>query len=476
LELQVAILAEEEKQKIHAESIRILEEVGVRFDSCRALEILSDHGARVDSDRRIAKISAAMVEKALETAPKSFVLGARNPACDLALPSSRPSYNLDGGVTYALDFYSGERRYGRVDDLEKGLRVFEQMELGTVVWPPVVVRDFPVNSALVRRFITSLKYTSKHLQDEIFRPAEVPYFIEACTAIAGSRELLRRRKLFSVVYCPVAPLVHDKDMSEAYLDLGEYEVPILVFPMPAAGSTGPASLYSNIALANAEGLSSLVLFQAAHPGTPVIYGNASGSFDFSTGGFLEGSPEMVLQTAALGEMARYYRFPNTQAGCLTDAKQHGPQAVLEKFLTTLPLVLSGVDVIQGIGALECSQVLSLQQIVVDHEIARLCHRLRQGVDCSEKKNYFRDIAETGPGGNFLMADSTVEACRSSEFLTSSLLDRHAYESWLHLGMPDLYERAGEQVKEILDSPLERPLPQSTIRLLDEIMERADREL
>jgi trimethylamine--corrinoid protein Co-methyltransferase len=476
VELQVAILGEEEKRKIHGESVRILEEIGARFDSPRALEILAAHGACLDFECRIAKLPASMVEKALQTAPKSFVLGARNPAHDVTLPSTRSSYNLDGGVTYALDFNSGERRYGRVEDLEKGLRVFEEMELGTVVWPPVVVHDFPANSALVRRFITSLKYTSKHLQDEIFRPAEVPYFIEACAAIAGSREMLRERKLFSVVYCPVAPLVHDKDMSEAYLDLGEYEVPILVFPMPSAGSTGPASLYSNIALANAESLSALVLFQASHPGTPVIYGNASGSFDFSTGSFLEGSPEMVLQTAALGEMARYYGLPNTQAGCLTDAKRHGPQAVLEKLLTTLPLVLSGADVVQGIGALECSQVLSLQQIVVDHEIARLCQRVQEGVDCSENRNHFRDIAQAGPGGNFLMADSTVAACRSGEFLTSPLLDRHSYETWLQLGKPDIYEKAAEQVKKILDSPLERPLPQSTIRVLDEIMERADREL
>ncbi len=476
MQAQIAILSEDEKQKIHEESIRILEEVGVRFVSTQALELLADHGAEVDPQSNIARIPVTMVEKALETAPKSFVLGARNPAYDLTLPSSWPSYNLDGGVTYALDFYSGRRRYGRTVDLEMGLRVFEEMEMGTVVWPPVVVHDFPANSALVRRFITSLKYTSKHLQDEIFRPEEVPYFIEACIAIAGSEELLRRRKLFSVVYCPVAPLVHDREMSEAYLSLCNFEVPILIFPMPAAGSTGPASLYSNIALANAEALSSLVLFQTAHPGTPLIYGNASGSFDFSTGGFLEGSPEMVLQTAALGEMARFYQLPNTQAGCLTDAKHHGPQAVLEKLLTTMPLVLSGVDVVQGIGALECSQVLSLEQIVVDHEIARLCHRLRQGVDVTEQKNYFRDIEEAGPGGNFLMADSTVKACRSDEFLTSELLDRHTYESWLQLGKPGLYERARERVEKILYSPQKSPLPVTTIQALDEIMERADREL
>jgi len=35
--------------------------------------------------------------------------------------------------------------------------------------------------------------------------------------------------------------------------------------------------------------------------------------DQPSGGFLEGSPETVLQTAARGEMARIYGLPNEQA-------------------------------------------------------------------------------------------------------------------------------------------------------------------
>ena len=171
------------------------------------------------------------------------------------------------------------------------------------------------------------------------------------------------------------------------MDLSEFEIPILVFPMPCAGSTGPASLFSNIAMGNAEALSAVVLFQMAHPGTPLIYGDASGSTEFATGGFLEGSPEMVLQSAARGEMARFYGLPNTQAGCLTDAKAPGPQAVMEKLITTLPLVLSGADYIQGPGALETSGTLCLEQIVVDDEIARLCKRLRDGIDTSDCQRF-----------------------------------------------------------------------------------------
>jgi len=78
IRLQCQILSEDERWKIHKESIRIPEQVGVKFLSKRALKILNDNRAKIDQDTGIAKIPAEMVEQALKTAPKSFFLGSRN--------------------------------------------------------------------------------------------------------------------------------------------------------------------------------------------------------------------------------------------------------------------------------------------------------------------------------------------------------------------------------------------------------------
>jgi trimethylamine--corrinoid protein Co-methyltransferase len=246
--------------------------------------------------------------------------------------------------------------------------------------------------------------------------------------------------------------------------------------MPACGSTGPASLYSDIAVANAESLSALVLFQTANPGTPIIYGHAAGVMNFASGGFVEGAPESALINGGLGEMARFYGLPNTQAGCLTDAKAPGPQAIMEKIFSTLPLVLAGVDVINGIGEIETSQLLVLEQILVDHEIARYCQRMREGIEVSDRKDCLADVARVRPGGHFLMEDSTLAACHSDEFCLPHLADRNTFEQWQELGKPDLYSRARERVRAILDSPPRNPLPDAALGALDAIMARADEEL
>jgi trimethylamine--corrinoid protein Co-methyltransferase len=262
-------------------------------------------------------------------------------------------------------------------------------------------------------------------------------------------------------------------MCDSYLELLDYEVPICLYPMPSAGSTGPASLFSNIAMSNAEALSALTLFQLAKPGTPIIMGDAPGSTDFRTGNFLEGSPEMVLQSGACGEMAKFYGLPNEQAGCLTDANEHGAQAIMEKMITTLPLVLGGADLIQGPGALNTSNMMSLEQIVVDDEIARVCQRLRDGVDIAPEKDYFEDIKAVEPGGHFLAQRSTRKAAQSDEFMRPVLSARNPFDQWVSLGRPDLYEKARIKVEEILASPQKNPLPDDVIGKLEAIMRKAD---
>ena len=475
MSIQCQILTENDKQKIHAESIRILQEVGAKFLSHKALKILKDNGAKVDTGTQIARIPVEMVLQALKTAPKSFVLGSRVKENDFQLPSSYSGYVLDGGGIFTRDFKTGERRRCNYQDHIDFLRVFDEMRLASVIWP-ASVSEFPNQSANLREDISSFIYSTRHVQDELTHPAEVPYIVEAMVAILGSEEAVKERHLYSVVYCTMAPLKHEGGMCDAYLELIQFDAPVCIFPMPCAGSTGPASLFSNIAMGNAEALSALTLFQMARPGTPIIFGDASGSTNFSTGNFLEGTPEMVLQTGARGEMAKFYGLPDTQAGCLTEAKDHGPQAVMEKLVTTLPLVLLGVDLVQGPGALETSNMMTLEQIVVDDEIACLCKRLKDGVDMSEARNYFEDIKEVKPGGHFLSRPSTLEACRSNEFLTPHLFDRNSFEQWIELGRPDVYDKAKIKVKEILARPQKAPLPDDVIGKLEDIMRKADEEL
>ena len=472
MQVNCQILSEDEKQAIHEKSIRILHEIGVLFHSQKARQILKRHGAKEDDGTGIVFIPEELVKQALVSAPKSFTLGSRLPEKDFKLPSLRSGYVLDNGGVYMRDFKTGKRRITNFQDHIDLLRVYDEMEFATLVWP-TTVHEFDPRYATVKATIASFIHSSLHIQDELEKTEQVPLIIETLETILGSADAVKERKIYSVVYCTLPPLGQEGNMCDAYLELQDYEIPICLYPMPSAGSTGPASLFSNIAMANAEALSALTLFQLAKPGTPIVMGDAPGSTDFHSGNFLEGSPEMVLQAGARGEMAKFYGLPNEQAGCLTDAKEHGAQAIMEKMLTTLPLVLSGADLIQGPGALDTSNMMSLEQIVVDDEIARVCQRLRDGVDTSAEKDYFDDIAAVGPGGHFLGQRNTRRAAHSKEFVAPALADRNPFNRWAELGRPDLYDKARLEVEEILSSPPKNPLPDDVKGKLKAIMRKAE---
>jgi trimethylamine--corrinoid protein Co-methyltransferase len=458
MRLSAQLLSEDEQDRIHTMSIRILEEVGIRFHGDQAPKILRENGIKIDSEDKIAKIPREYVQQTLNTAPKSFILGARNPAYNFSLPTAHTRYGIDGTAAFALDFQTGVRRYGTSKDIENAMQIFQRMDMGVMAWAPTCAADMPADIRALYEFLHMARYCSKHGQHELHRLEQAPFLEEGLIAIMGSEEALRKSNAYSLIYCPVAPLTHDGQMLDAYLELGEVGLPVMCMPMPVNGTTGPASLYSNIAMANAEMLSSVVIFQLAHPGRPMIFSSSTATVDFRSGAYLAGVPEMSLQTTALAVMGKYYGFPTGGAGFTADAKQPGPEAVIEKLITTLPPVLAGTDILIGFGVLESDQLLVLEQIVVDNEIAHLIQRLAEGVDCSTDKDLFEDIAHVGPGGHFLGTRNTRKAARGTEFLTTQLFDHHSYEAWVNLGKPDMYAKAREVVNEILAQPLIDPLP------------------
>lgn len=476
MQFQCQLLSDAEKEKIHAGALRVLWEAGVKFYSDKALQLLEANGARVDHETKIASIPKELVDQALETSPKSFVLGARNPAHDYPLPSPVSRYAMDGTAAFAQDFWTGQRRYGADQDNEFALRIFQQMDMGVMAWPAVSAEDQPAKSRPLYEWFSMFKYCSKHGQHELHYAEQAAYLAEGLVAVMGGEEEVRARHAYSFIYCPVAPLVHDGPMMDGYFELGNLDVPIMLLPMPVTGTTGPASLFSNICLATAEGLSGIVAYQLAHPGRPMIFSSATGSMDMRNGAFLGGTPEMGLMSAALFEMGRFYDLPATSAGCTSDARQPGPDAVLEKLITSIIPVLVGSDILVGFGSIESDQLLVLEQIVVDNEIAHICERAFQGVDSSSEKTLIDDIIKVGPGGNFLAQKSTRSLARSGETYLASLLDRHTLDQWLELGKPDMYGNARRKVEEILASPVEDPLPDDVFGKLDEILERANREL
>jgi len=132
--------------------------------------------------------------------------------------------------------------------------------------------------------------------------------------------------------------------------------------------------------------------------------------------------------------------------------------------------------LEGQSFRSVARKLGVNPQTVDNELAHFCERIITGVDSSEGKDLYQDIAQVGPGGNFLKSKNTRLAARSAEFFYPSLTDRHTYETWVGIGKPTIYTKAREKVEEILSAPMVDPLPENVSKELDEILQVADEEL
>jgi trimethylamine--corrinoid protein Co-methyltransferase len=117
-------------------------------------------------------------------------------------------------------------------------------------------------------------------------------------------------------------------------------------------------------------------------------------------------------------------------------------------------------------------VLSLEQLLIDVEIFRMCKRAHQGIAAAEDKWLEDVIHRVGPGGNFLGENSTVRAIREGESYVSQLGWHDAFEAWEAAGRPTTLEEAREKVRQILANHQTLPLDEDVERELDRIQQRA----
>ena len=79
------LFSEEQLGLLKKSVLRILAERGIHLPSKKALSIFADNGAQVDIKNEMVKIPPELVEKAISTAPRSFVLAGREKRFDLRL-------------------------------------------------------------------------------------------------------------------------------------------------------------------------------------------------------------------------------------------------------------------------------------------------------------------------------------------------------------------------------------------------------
>jgi trimethylamine--corrinoid protein Co-methyltransferase len=111
---------------------------------------------------------------------------------------------------------------------------------------------------------------------------------------------------------------------------------------------------------------------------------------------------------------------------------------------------------------------------MDNEFARMIKYIVQGIAVSDGTLAVDVIHEIGVGKNFLSHDHTFKHMRSQS--QPKLIDRRTREDWDAGGRTDLYQRALEEARYILENHKPEPLPADVLAAMRSIVEEAEAEL
>jgi trimethylamine---corrinoid protein Co-methyltransferase len=468
---RIQYLSDSEKEFIHEKTLQVLAEVGVAYNTPRAIDLVEAAGAEVDRETLTARLTWDVIEPALKTVPRQVLLAGRVPDADVVLGGERWVCTSDGMTTNVIDDLSGELRNGTVDDLARITRLTDALPEIDTLWPSPQTGDVDAHNMPLVMQATMIRNGAKHVQDEVRSPEMVDPILEMYEAAAGAK--LTERPYFSVTNCTIAPLQHDREMTEAGLIMCRRGVPIFVLPMPQIGTTGPGTVLATCIMDLAELLSGIVLYQLANPGCATISGVGAGVADMRTGGYIAAGPEIGLINMICVEMARFYGLPVQCTGMSADAKAANFQAGSEGGMTALCAALLDSDSLIAAGGLDGIQVSSLAKVVLDNDQIGALRRYRSQNLIDEDHALIDDIKAIGIGGHFLNCKSTRRNARS-EVWRPAVFQRGTFEDFA--GRP-LIGQAVERARELIATHEPPPLPRGADQriqdVLDEWAARAD---
>jgi len=474
--LKISILDDQEIDQINQNTRTVLEEVGIKFPSEKALKIFADVGANVDFEDQIVKIPADLLDKYLATSPRTYTMAGQRPDLDVHVGDGKGTYfYCSGEAPKIVDFETGERRLSVKQDIANHARIADYLPIISLLWPSVSASDKGMTSPL-HGLEACFNSTEKHVESEsVMDEISARYAVEMAIAIAGSKENLRERPILSQLLCCIAPLAQDKGGIEAAMVFAEYGIPVGLMSMPTLGLTAPPYPAGSLTLAMAETLSGIMLTQIINPGVGNYISVNPGILDPRTGVYYMGSGVAQITNVAGIQMSHSNGIPVLACHSFGGSQYElgNWQAGYENIYSHFLAVMAGADMSFGpSGMYEAVSLLDHPRILFDREIMQVIDEITDGMEVNPKTLSFDMIKELRQTGSYISHKETIKAYRSMWRKESILYEDGKAEGrkWR-----DPVDVARETTRWILDNHKPEPLSEDVKQEVRKIIAAADKD-
>lgn len=444
-------------ERVHEAVLAVLADPGVELLHEGARGPLAEAGAKVEGTR--VRFGRALVERALESAPRSFVLPSRGGHDDLVIEDGRVYYGSGGDCLYVHDLESGERRRARLTDVTGFAALTEQLPNLDYAMSMALPEDVPETAIDVTVVAAMLRATRKPLLICATCPPETLAELRAMAGLCGAADSVAIYAMSS------PPLKMDESATGRLMTCAELGMPLVWSGGPGPGISAPCSRAGMVVQLLADVLAGLVLHQLVRPGAPFVLGSLHTGLNMRTSSMTYAGPEVQAQQQASVEMARFYGLPSFTYGGVSDAKSLDGQWTAETALTLALAALSGGTMLHDIGYVESSFQASFESLILGDELTGYVRAYRNGVPLDDLDFVVDEIRAAGPGGSHLSRPYTRKRHRS--LWQPGAIDQWMHDHWVEQGARTLLDRLRERAHELRSAPPAFELPAEVLARLDE---------
>jgi trimethylamine--corrinoid protein Co-methyltransferase len=372
-----------------------------------------------------------------------------------------------GLAVFVNDYEAGQYRDSTRKDIAAFTRLGDAIDSLDFLLTALTARDVTPLAHGPHELWVTMQNTTKHVQVATVQSAEdAKVQIELAALIAGGKEELKKRPLFSVIACPIAPLTYEQGSIEAQVELAKAGIPIASMSMSVGGMSAPVTVAGMLVNANTENLGSIVISQMAAPGAPHIYCSESAPMDMITGIINYKSIEKSYLSIALKQMAKRYSLPTLVADGGWGKEIEGGISGVMTPVTQLIGIMGGSDLVAGMGSVDSAKGISFEQLIVDSYIWDCSKPYLHELEISEEKIGLDALKEVGHGHDFLTHPHTIKYLRSElTFWDGEKLDL------LNMDKEEVPAEANKIVKSILDKHQVEPIANDLIEKGDAIIKK-----
>ncbi|MEJ2647156.1 MAG: trimethylamine methyltransferase family protein [Sedimentisphaerales bacterium] len=447
----IKFLTDELIRKIISEAIDVLCKLGMKIHNKAILSMLSDSGCKIDMASNHVLFTKEIIEKSLRTSPESFRLYDINGIQTHYFSGNNVYFTPGSTALNILDGKTGKMRRAVTGDYVNFVKIAEQLDY--IASTSTALIPFDVNDKISDsyRLFLSLLFGKKPVVTGAFTIESFEVMKNFQLAIRGSIQTLKEKPLTIFSCCPTSPLKWSEVTSQNLLDCAEYSIPVEFISMPLSGFMAPVTLTGTLIQHTAETLSGVVISQTANPGTPLLYGGSPAIFDVRYETTPMGAIETMMIDCAYNEIGKYLDLPTQAYISLSDSKELDTQAGIESGVGAILAALAGINNVSGPGMLDFESCLSLEKLVADNEICGMAYRLVEGI---EPKGDFPSLGifqELLREKHLLISEHTRKYLREEHFVPGAVIDRANRTRWQQEGALSFSQRAGGEVKKLLET-------------------------